>query len=198
VDHLVRGAERERLTATGALVADMESAVLARAAAGRPLAVVRAAPDTPTARPRGAGRGLAAPLGAGRRVLAGPWAAAVAERWSAGCAPRSPARGSGAGRDRRAGPRNAAQIRKQIAHNPHVAGSRARGGVDEPASAPDGAACLSAHGVPRGPGRGRPPPPDHGGRPPPSWPASTPRRGSPGRYLVALIVSTRGRGWVPR
>lgn len=46
-DHLVRGAERSKLAAEGALAADMESAWLAPAAAGRPLAVVRVVLDTP-------------------------------------------------------------------------------------------------------------------------------------------------------
>ena len=47
VDHLVRGAERAVLAADGALVADMESAWLAPAAAGRPFAVLRVVLDTP-------------------------------------------------------------------------------------------------------------------------------------------------------
>ena len=46
-DHVVRGAERGRLAAEGALAADMESAWLAPAALGRPLAVVRVVLDTP-------------------------------------------------------------------------------------------------------------------------------------------------------
>ena len=47
VDHLVRGAERSVLAAEGALAADMESAWLATAAAGRPFAVLRVVLDTP-------------------------------------------------------------------------------------------------------------------------------------------------------
>ena len=47
VDHVVRGAERGILAAAGALAADMESAWLAPAAAGRPLALVRVVLDTP-------------------------------------------------------------------------------------------------------------------------------------------------------
>ena len=47
VDHLVRGAERAALAAEGALAADMESAWLAPAAAGRPFAVLRVVVDTP-------------------------------------------------------------------------------------------------------------------------------------------------------
>ncbi len=46
-DHVVRGAERAILAAEGALAADMESAWLAPAAAGRPFAVVRVVLDTP-------------------------------------------------------------------------------------------------------------------------------------------------------
>ena len=47
-DHVVHGAERGVLAAHGALAADMESAWLATAAAGRPLAVVRVVLDTPS------------------------------------------------------------------------------------------------------------------------------------------------------
>jgi 4-hydroxy-3-methylbut-2-enyl diphosphate reductase len=47
VDHVVRGAERERLHQSGAIAADMESAWLARAAALRPLAVLRVVLDAP-------------------------------------------------------------------------------------------------------------------------------------------------------
>ena len=46
-DHVVRGTERGTLAAQGALAADMESAWLAPAAAGRPFAVVRVVVDTP-------------------------------------------------------------------------------------------------------------------------------------------------------
>lgn len=47
-DHLVHGAEREQLLRTGAIAADTESALLAAAAGGRPVAVVRAVSDTPS------------------------------------------------------------------------------------------------------------------------------------------------------
>lgn len=47
-DHLVGGGERARLGQTGAVVADMESATLARAAGQWPVAVVRVVVDTPT------------------------------------------------------------------------------------------------------------------------------------------------------
>ena len=46
-DHLVRGRERAELARTGALAVDTESAELAAAAAGRPLAVARVLLDTP-------------------------------------------------------------------------------------------------------------------------------------------------------
>jgi len=46
-DHVVRGAERAALAAQGALAADMESAWLAPAAAGKPFAVLRVVLDTP-------------------------------------------------------------------------------------------------------------------------------------------------------
>jgi len=46
-DHVVHGAERAALAAEGAVAVDMESAWLAPAAAGRPLAVVRVVLDTP-------------------------------------------------------------------------------------------------------------------------------------------------------
>ena len=46
-DYVVRGAERAVLAGKGALAADMESAWLAPAAAGKPLAVLRVVLDTP-------------------------------------------------------------------------------------------------------------------------------------------------------
>lgn len=47
VERPVRGRERARLAADGAIAVDMESAWLAAAAAGRPFAAVRAVVDTP-------------------------------------------------------------------------------------------------------------------------------------------------------
>lgn len=47
VDHLVRGGERERLRERGVCLVDMESAWLAEAANGRPLAVLRVIVDAP-------------------------------------------------------------------------------------------------------------------------------------------------------
>ncbi|MEV0088088.1 hypothetical protein [Saccharopolyspora sp. NPDC050642] len=63
VDHLVHGARRGELARTGALAVDMESAVLAQAAGGRPLGVVRVVVDTarqPLLRPGTPSRALAA------------------------------------------------------------------------------------------------------------------------------------------
>ena len=47
VNHVVRGSERAKLAATGALAVDMESIWLAPAAAARPFVVMRAVVDTP-------------------------------------------------------------------------------------------------------------------------------------------------------
>lgn len=46
-DHIVRGAEREQLRASGAIAVDMESRWLANAAGERPFAVLRVVIDTP-------------------------------------------------------------------------------------------------------------------------------------------------------
>jgi 4-hydroxy-3-methylbut-2-enyl diphosphate reductase len=75
---VVHGADRARLAAQGARVADMESAVVAARGGGLPVAAVRVVvdgPGHPLWRPGTIGRGLAA-----RRVLArtGP----ALERWS--------------------------------------------------------------------------------------------------------------------
>ncbi|MFI0462606.1 hypothetical protein ACH347_00840 [Saccharopolyspora sp. 5N102] len=62
-DHLVHGARRGELARTGALAVDMESAVLAQAAGGRPLGVVRVVVDTarqPLLRPGTPSRAVAA------------------------------------------------------------------------------------------------------------------------------------------
>ncbi len=50
-DHMVRGAERERLREGGAIAVDMESAWLARGAGPRPLAVLRVVLDGPDHEP---------------------------------------------------------------------------------------------------------------------------------------------------
>jgi 4-hydroxy-3-methylbut-2-enyl diphosphate reductase len=82
--HVVRGAERRRLSRTGALAADMETGPLARVAAGRPFAAVRVIVDGP-GRPLLSPATVAAALAA-RRTLrrVGP----VLMRWSAAAGPR--------------------------------------------------------------------------------------------------------------
>jgi 4-hydroxy-3-methylbut-2-enyl diphosphate reductase len=159
VGHLVRGGQRERLAASGALVVDMESAQLAQAAEGKPLAVIRAVsdtPDHPLLSPGVVGGGLAAlrSLRAAGPALA-RWAAAAGQRQVLLAGPRSFC----------AGVERAIQIvervleqhgppvyvRKQIVHNSHVvAGLEQRGAifVDELSEVPDGARVVfSAHGV---------------------------------------------------
>ena len=161
VDHLVRKAERAQLAATGAILADMESAPLAAAADGRPVAVVRAVSDTPDRPMAGIVPGGLAAL----RSLRG--AAPVIERWAAACA------AAATGREvLLAGPRSFCAgvdraieivdrmldkqgapiyVRKEIVHNKRVVGDlRNRGAifVDELDEVPDGATVVfSAHGV---------------------------------------------------
>jgi 4-hydroxy-3-methylbut-2-enyl diphosphate reductase len=159
VSHLVRGAERGRLAAAGALVADMESAPLLAAAADRPAIVVRAVSDTPR-RPLLSPAGLAGGVAALRSLrLAGPalarWAAAAGRRRVVLAGPRSFCAGVERAieiveraLDRHGPP---VYVRKQIVHNSHVvAGLERRGAifVDELSEVPDGAAVVfSAHGV---------------------------------------------------
>jgi 4-hydroxy-3-methylbut-2-enyl diphosphate reductase len=156
VDHLVRGAERERLAATGALGADM---VLAGAADGRPLAVVRAVsdtPDRPLVSPGALGGGLAAlrSLRAAGPALA-RWAAAVGQRQVLLAGPRSFCAGVERAieiveraLDQQGPP---VYVRKQIVHNSHVVAELEERGaifVDELSEVPDGACVVfSAHGV---------------------------------------------------
>ena len=114
---IVRGAERERLAATGALAVDMESAWLAGAAGGRPLAVVRAVVDTSA---REITRPLALVNGAGRAYWALRQAAAVLSEWAAAVGPRTillaapasvRARAS-SGRSRSSSARSSASVRR--------------------------------------------------------------------------------------
>jgi 4-hydroxy-3-methylbut-2-enyl diphosphate reductase len=157
---LVRGPERARLHATGAIAADMESAWLAGAAAGRPLAIVRAVTDTPA-------RELANPIalarGAARARRALRAAAPVMGAWGRAAVPRTVAlaspRASCAGVERAVeiveraldehGP--GVHVRKQIVHNAHVVADLERRGavfVDEVDEVPEGALLVfSAHGV---------------------------------------------------
>ena len=159
VDHLVRPSERAQLAQRGLLAADMESAQLAAAATGRPLAVIRAISDT-------AEHSLLHPgtVTGGLKALhalraAGP----VLERWAAACGPRrvllAGPRSFCAGVERaieivervleqRGSP---VYVRKQIVHNTHVVHDLERRGVifvDELDEVPDGAPVVfSAHGV---------------------------------------------------
>jgi 4-hydroxy-3-methylbut-2-en-1-yl diphosphate reductase len=157
VDHLIRRSERASLAADGMLLVDMESAPLAAAAAGRPVAVIRAVSDTPH-------RPLAGIVSGGLAALRSLRAAApVAERWAAACGTRqvllAGPRSFCAGVERaieivervlgRQGP--PVYVRKQIVHNTRVVGDLTRRGavfVDELDQVPDGATVVfSAHGV---------------------------------------------------
>jgi len=159
VDHLVRRGQREQLAAQGALAADMESALLLEAAAGRPAVVLRALSDTPD-RPLFSPRAVPGGIAALRSLrLAGPALA----RWAEACAPRqvllAGPRSFCAGVERaieivervldRHGP--PVYVRKQIVHNKVVVTDlEGRGAifVDELDEVPDGAIVVfSAHGV---------------------------------------------------
>jgi 4-hydroxy-3-methylbut-2-enyl diphosphate reductase len=159
VDHVVHGAERAALAATGAVVADMESAVLAEGAGGAALAVLRVVVDTPSrplAHPATVGAGVTA-----TRALArvGPalvaWAAATGDRTVLLASPRSFCAGVERAIDvverlleRRKAP---VYVRKQIVHNAIVVADLERRGavfVDELDEVPEGATVVfSAHGV---------------------------------------------------
>jgi 4-hydroxy-3-methylbut-2-en-1-yl diphosphate reductase len=156
-DHLVRRSQRAALAADGYLAADMESAPLAAAAAGHPLAVIRAVSDTPD-------RPLAGIVSGGLAALRSLRAAApVVERWAAACGTRqvllAGPRSFCAGVERaieiveRALERQGepVYVRKQIVHNTRVVGdleSRGAVFVDELDEVPDGATVVfSAHGV---------------------------------------------------
>ena len=148
VDHLVRRAGRAKLAAEGWLLADMESAPLAAAAHGRPVAVIRAVSDTPH-------RPLAGIVSGGLAALRSLRAAApVAQRWAAACGTRqvllAGPRSFCAGVERaieiveralelRGAP---VYVRKQIVHNTRVVSDLEQRGavfVDELDEVPDGA-----------------------------------------------------------
>jgi len=157
VDHLVRKAERAELAETGAILADMESAPLAGAAGGRPVAVVRAVSDNPDRPVAGIVSGGLAALRSLRK------AAPAVERWASACASRdvllAGPRSFCAGVERaieiveRALEQQGAPVyvRKEIVHNKRVVTDLAGRGavfVDELAEVPDGATVVfSAHGV---------------------------------------------------
>jgi 4-hydroxy-3-methylbut-2-en-1-yl diphosphate reductase len=157
---LVRGDGREALASDGALAADMESAWLAEAAAGRPFAVVRVVVDSPS---RELSQAFATSAGGLRAARSLRRAAPALSRWASGCGDRvvllaSP-RSFCAGAQRaieiveraleRFGP--PVYVRKQIVHNAHVCAALERAGavfVDGCEEVPPGALCvLSAHGV---------------------------------------------------
>jgi 4-hydroxy-3-methylbut-2-enyl diphosphate reductase len=157
VDHLVRRSERAALAARSMMAADMESAPLAAAAGGRPVAVIRAVSDTPD-------RPLAGIVSGGLAALRSLRAAApVVERWAAACGTRqvllAGPRSFCAGVDRAIEIVERAlelqgqpvYVRKQIVHNTRVVGdleSRGAVFVDELDEVPDGATVVfSAHGV---------------------------------------------------
>jgi 4-hydroxy-3-methylbut-2-enyl diphosphate reductase len=160
VDHLVRRGQRAKLAAEGWLLVDMESAPLAAAAGGRPVAVIRAVSDTPHHPLVGIVSGGLAAL---RSLRA---AAPVAQRWAGACGTRqvllAGPRSFCAGVERaieivervlqRQGPQGPpVYVRKQIVHNTRVVGdleSRGAVFVDELDQVPDGATVVfSAHGV---------------------------------------------------
>jgi len=159
VPRIVHGGGRARLQHDGALAADLESALLLAAAAGRPAVVIRAVSDSP-------GQGLLSP-----RVLSGGAAALRSLRLAAPALGRWAAAG-GARQVLLAGPRSfcagveraieivdraleqtgqPVYVRKQIVHNSRVvAGLQERGAVfvDELGEVPDGSRVVfSAHGV---------------------------------------------------
>src|SRR4051794_39587933 len=155
VSHLVKSAERAKLAAGGAIAADMESLTLVQAAAGRPVAVIRAVSDA------GFGPGIVSGGLAALKSLR--QAAPVAEKWAAACADRSillaGPRSFCAGVERaieiveralelRGAP---VYVRKEIVHNKRVVLDLEQRGavfVDELDEVPAGATVVfSAHGV---------------------------------------------------
>jgi len=159
-ESLVRGAGRDALAVDGALAADMESAWLAGAAAGRPFAVLRVVVDSPSRELTQVFATSAGGLKAARSLRR---AAPALSRWASGSGDRvvllaSP-RSFCAGAQRaieiveraleRFGP--PVYVRKQIVHNTHVCAGLERAGavfVDHLAAVPSGSLCVfSAHGV---------------------------------------------------
>ena len=159
--HVVSGAERLELArSTGAIAVDMESAWLARAAAGRPFAVVRVVVDTPGGDLGPATRTVRSGLAALRSLRR---AIPPLERWARAAAPRrvllAGPRSFCAGVERavdiveraldRYGP--PVYVRKQIVHNVHVVRDLERRGavfVESVEEVPESALVVfSAHGV---------------------------------------------------
>jgi 4-hydroxy-3-methylbut-2-enyl diphosphate reductase len=158
-DHIVGREERAALAAQGVLAADMESAWLADAANGRPLAVLRVVVDPAGRRlldPRTPFTGLRALRNLRRAGKALPeWLEAIGPRRVLLAAPRSFCAGVERAieivdlvLERRGAP---IYVRKQIVHNEHVVAEAASRGavfVNELDEVPAGAVVIfSAHGV---------------------------------------------------
>ena len=159
-DHIARDGERGDLAETGAIAVDMESAWLAEAAAGRPLAVLRAVVDTPERELRRAWSTAVSGITAYRNLRA---AAPAVLSWGRAAGPRTVylagPRSFCAGVERaieiveraldRYGP--PIYVRKQIVHNVHVVKDLERRGarfVEELDEVPAGSRVVfSAHGV---------------------------------------------------
>jgi 4-hydroxy-3-methylbut-2-enyl diphosphate reductase len=151
--------ERESLLDRGVLALDMESAWLADAADGRPLAVIRVVVEPAGRRPLDprtplAGLRALRNLRRARKALA-EWAEAIAPRRVLLASPRSFCAGVERAieivnlvLERRGAP---VYVRKQIVHNEHVVAEAESLGavfVDELDEVPEGAAVIfSAHGV---------------------------------------------------
>jgi 4-hydroxy-3-methylbut-2-enyl diphosphate reductase len=159
VDHVAGPSARAALRETGAIAVDMESARVAGAVNGRPVAVVRVVVDPPGNRLadlrtlRDGPRALLA-LRRAATVL-GAWERALGARRVLLASPRSFCAGVERAIEiveralvQRGAP---VYVRKQIVHNVHVVGSLERRGavfVDELDAVPDGATVVfSAHGV---------------------------------------------------
>jgi 4-hydroxy-3-methylbut-2-enyl diphosphate reductase len=159
VDRIANVEQRRRLRDTGALAVDMESAWLAQAAGGRPLAVVRVIvepADRELRDPRTVVAGIRA-LATLRKVRNGlaAWARAVGPHRVLLAGPRSFCAGVERAievvelaLEQRGAP---VFVRKQIVHNEHVVADLERRGavfVDELDQVPVGATVVfSAHGV---------------------------------------------------
>jgi 4-hydroxy-3-methylbut-2-en-1-yl diphosphate reductase len=160
VERIARGEGRAALAERGAIAVDMESAWLAEAAGGRPVAVVRAVVDTPDHELRASVRTLRSGVAAASSLRAAVasidrWGRALASRRVLLAGPRSFCAGVERAIDivERALDRFGAPVyvRKQIVHNVHVVRQLERRGavfVDEVDDVPPGAhVVFSAHGI---------------------------------------------------
>jgi 4-hydroxy-3-methylbut-2-enyl diphosphate reductase len=159
VDHIADVKERRVLRDQGTLAVDMESAWLAGAAAGRPLAVLRVVVETADHElrdPRTVVAGIRAVVSLRRtRIALAQWAKAVGPHHVVAAAPRSFCAGVERAieivelaLEQRGAP---VYVRKQIVHNEHVVADLERRGavfVEELDEVPFGATVVfSAHGV---------------------------------------------------